>query len=133
MATAAAFSAATPSRISAPPVTAWNAPAAPPGVGITDPIIDQPSTKSVSETPNGRPNARKTRRLPTATDPHNASDHPIVVASSFALGKHSQRRRQLLKEVEDRVLQPAQDSQIRMDLSVEPSDHLLRAPAKDDQ
>src|SRR5581483_11385857 len=60
-----------------------NAPAAPPGVGTADPIIDQPSTNKICENPNGIPKARHTRRFAKAIDPQRSSDQKILIVNNL--------------------------------------------------
>ena len=69
-------------KLSPAAVAAWKAPAAPPGVGTSDPTIAQPSTKIVSLIPNGNPKARNTSMLATPMLTQTTAVQPTVIANS---------------------------------------------------
>ena len=74
----------TPRNISPAAVAAWKAPAAPPGVGTSEPTSDQPRTKTVSVTPKRSPKARSTSKFANTIDSQTMADQPTVTASSRA-------------------------------------------------
>src|SRR4051794_25763735 len=87
--TAAAWSLSMLRKIRLPAVAAWNAPAAPPGVGISEPSEATPITNVESINLIGKPNARITSQVGTAIDIQSANVQKTARNNSLGLRRMS--------------------------------------------